>query len=409
MILQTFGATLSAAPDFLLLGPGHRMAFSGVARHLPAGGVATLAERAAQFFATADQAEPGRDAAAGGAAAGEDCRILVGAVPYGTSAADHLFQPLHRLAPVAGAQPRMVRPTALKATTKPAVRVQAEPSAAQYRAAVAEALARIGQGRFEKIVLSRSLRLIAQQPHDPVALLERLSRDPLVTVFSAPLPALPTAPARRLIGATPELLVERRGDQVFSHPLAGSTPRRADALADREAGAQLLASPKNQREHRAAAEMVLDTLAPYCRKLSAPLGMALTSTAGMWHLGTRIEGLLRDRDTPCAELLAVLHPTPAVCGLPRAIAEAALPELEGYDRGFYAGAVGWLDDRGDGAWYLALRCAEVSDCEARLYAGAGIVAGSTPEAEAAETSAKFRAMLSAFGVDESGIALEEMN
>jgi isochorismate synthase len=178
-------------------------------------------------------------------------------------------------------------------------------------------------------------------------------------------------------------------------------------VADRDAGAQLLASPKNQREHRAAAEMVLDTLTPYCRKLSAPLGIALTSTAGMWHLGTRIEGLLRDRDTPCAELLAALHPTPAVCGLPRQIAEAALPQLEGYDRGFYAGAVGWLDDSGDGAWYLALRCAEISGCEARLYAGAGIVAGSTPEAEEAETSAKFRAMLGAFGVDESGIALAE--
>ena len=403
MTHQPFGATLTAAPDFLLSGPGHCMAFSGVARQLPAGRVATLAERAARFFAEGNRAPAGEAATTG------ECRILVGAVPYGTSAEDHLFQPLHRLAPFTGEPPRMRRPTAAGTATKPALRVQAEPSAAQYRAAVAEALVRIGKGRFEKIVLSRSLRLIAQQPHDPAELLQRLSCDPLVTVFSAPLPVLAAAPARRLLGATPELLVERRGEQVFSHPLAGSTPRRADPLADREAGAQLLASPKNQREHRAAAERVLDTLAPYCCKLSAPLGMALTATAGMWHLGTRIEGLLRDRDTPCAALLAALHPTPAVCGLPRPIAEAALPELEGYDRGFYAGAVGWLDDRGDGGWYLALRCAEVNGCEARLYAGAGIVAGSTPEAEEAETSAKFRAMLSAFGVDESGIALEEMN
>jgi isochorismate synthase len=198
MALQSFGATLTAAADFLLLGHSHSMAFSGMARGLPAGGVATLADRAARFFAAGDAA------ASGVTASDEACRILVGAVPYDTMAEDNLFQPLRRLSLFAGAQAGMVRPAAPKAVAKPAVQVLAEPPAAQYREAVAEAVARIGQGAFEKIVLSRSLRLIAQQPHDPAYLLDRLSRDPLVTVFSTPLQRHPDAQARRLIGATPE-------------------------------------------------------------------------------------------------------------------------------------------------------------------------------------------------------------
>lgn len=374
------GPRPASAPDFLLAGPRHSLALAGVLRALPRGGVATLAGRAADFF----------DAGHNGP------RLLAGAVPYDREAPDFLFQPAAEL-PLAFPAPGPGRTAS--------TRIVADPPAARYREAVAQAVRRIGQGEFEKIVLSRSLRLVASAPHDEAALLAMMRRDSRATVFSVPLPPRQGAGRRRLVGATPELLVERRGRRVLSHPLAGSARRSADPALDRRAGAALMASAKDRREHEIAAEMVLDTLAPWCDRLAAPEGMALTSTAQMWHLGTRIEGRLRDSGTSCAELLAALHPTPAVCGLPRDAADAALAGLEGYDRGFYAGAVGWLDASGDGCWYLALRCAEIAGTEARLYAGAGIVASSDPAAEEAETSAKFRTMLSAFGLDEQGDAL----
>lgn len=374
MTLLSAQSLATRLPDFLIAGPGHALAWEGIRRRLAAGPLASLAARAAGFFA-----------------AGHDGpQRLVGAVPFDPQAADALFQPAREGTVPAGV-PGAQGPAAAR------VPVHHEPSPSAFRAAVARAVERIGAGEFDKIVLSRSLHLAASGAEEAGNLLARLRADALATVFSVPLPGA----ARRLIGATPELLLERRGRQAFSHPLAGSARRSAEPQADRAAAAALLASDKDRREHRMAAEMVLDTLAPWCREIAADEIRAVP-TARMWHLGTRITGELRDPGTPCAALLAALHPTPAVCGLPRAPALAALPGLEGYDRGFYAGAVGWLDASGDGCWYLALRCAELSAAGARLYAGAGVVAGSDPAAEEAETSAKFLAMLAAFGIDESG-------
>ena len=125
----------------------------------------------------------------------------------------------------------------------------------------------------------------------------------------------------------------------------------------------------------------------------------------MWHLGTRIEGRLRDDSTPSVLLASALHPTPAVCGMPMARAADLIRKLEPVARDFYAGAVGWCDANGDGAWYVAIRCAEISGRQARLYAGAGIVPGSDPMAEAAETGAKFGAFLAALGLpQDAGLA-----
>ena len=366
---------------FVLDAPGKAVSASGVAAMLPSGPIATLDARVAAFFA----AHPSGP------------RVVVGAVPYDREAADCLFQPqslcfdegiaLHPSAPA---------PVA-------AWDVTPEPDVAQYCAAVDAALTRIGEagGALSKVVLSRSLRLHAAHRIDPAPLLAALRLDASVTVFSTPV-SDPRAGAARLIGATPELLVSRRDGIVASHPLAGTLPRGGDPVSDRAAGAALLASIKDRHEHALVVEAVLDALAPFCDRLTAPEGPDLRGTATMWHLGTRIEGALRDPETPVAALLAALHPTPAVCGMPRAAADAALRELEGYDRGFYAGAVGWADEAGDGEWYVALRCAEIEGASARLFAGAGIVAGSEPEAEAMETSAKFLAMLRAFGIDETG-------
>jgi isochorismate synthase len=252
-----------------------------------------------------------------------------------------------------------------------------------------------------KIVLARSLLLETHKRIDPMALWQRLAQDRSVTAFMTPLPASNTTDDAMLVGATPELLLKKAGSSVLSHPLAGSARRHPDASEDQQAAAQLLRSEKDLREHRHVVEAILDTLAPYCQTLHAPEMPSLRSTASMWHLGTRIEGVLRSPDLPCVELLRDLHPTPAVCGTPRDWARTMISRLESIDRGFFAGAVGWTQANGDGTWYVAIRCAELRAHQARLFAGAGIVQGSDPDAETRETAAKFTAMLQALQLEDS--------
>lgn len=383
--------TAMSVPPFQLVSSGRAFRASGTRRLLARGDAATLGARVRDFFAS----EPGGP------------RCLVGALPFDRQARDFLVQPeaiaIDRNAALPGMRP---------ASTLPGGRwrVEAEPDRSAYADAVARSLALMAASRDEpaplrKVVLSRSLTLASERALDPAALLGLLAGDSSVTAFCVPLPAGP-AP-RALVGATPELLVSKKGDAVVSHPLAGSARRGADPVLDRRAGAALLASDKDRREHRAVVEAVLDVLSPYCVELGTPEGTALRATATIWHLGTRIVGRLRDPDFSAAELAAALHPTPAVCGLPRERAAAVIRELEGYDRDFYAGAVGWTDEAGDGEWHVAIRCADLSGNRIRLYAGAGIVEGSDPLAEVDETSAKFLPILSALGVDETGRPLKE--
>ncbi|MDG3578057.1 isochorismate synthase [Rhizobium sp. YJ-22] len=370
--------------EFRLANKAMPVVAAGLRKALVSGAIDTLSARCVSFF---------RDHRDGPA-------ILVGALPFDRRAADFLYQPaeftrvyglpkLGNGATTAGVKGRLI----------------AEPPADAYARAVSASLALMAEDgmALAKVVLSRSLRLEAASV-DLFALMRRLGADPLVTTFLTPLCAVGN---RWLVGATPELLVSKRGEEVLSHPLAGSARRDVDPQRDRQSGEALLASDKDRREHRMVAETILDVLAPLCAELSAPEGMTLSQTASMWHLGTRIRGRLRDRDTPVAELLARLHPTPAVCGLPRERAAQVIAALEGYDRGFYAGAVGWMDAGGDGDWYVSLRCAEVAGRTMRLFAGAGIVPGSDPAAETDETSAKFQAILAALGMDENGRALSE--
>jgi len=327
--------------------------------------------------------------------------LVAGALPFDREAADRLTAPARLGQDLAG--PPADRPAGPRDWV-----LREEPPAADYAAAVSRALDRMAGERdaptLRKVVLARSLLATSDAPIDAPALLHRLrATDASVTAFLVPLPPGPDGTTRHLVGATPELLVSRNGRSVVSHPLAGSARRGADPAADEAARASLTASDKDRREHALVTEFILDTLAPHCRALPAPDGTAIRSTRSMWHLGTRIEGELRDPDLSAADLAAMLHPTPAVCGLPREAAAALIPGLEAMDRGFYAGAVGWCDRAGDGAWHVSIRCAEVGGCRARLYAGAGIVPGSEPEAELRETEAKFCAMLHAIGVDTAGL------
>lgn len=392
---EAFAASAFApALPFALVSDRETVVGKGCLGVVPAG-EAPLSDRVGAYFA----ARP------------ERASLLVGALPYAKGAPAHLFQPaeVSRSAgracfAAAYPPPALVRPAASIPARWTAV---AEPSLDAYRAAVAGALARMerGSGDLRKIVLSRSLRLTSSAPVDAGALLRRLAQDPHVTGFCVPLPG--DTGSRALVGATPELLIAKTGAAILSHPLAGSAQRQREASADRAAAEALGASEKDNREHAEVVEAILDQLAPSCTELGAPDGTQIVATASMWHLGTRIVGRLRDADTPSIALASLLHPTPAVCGTPREAAAAAIAELEGYDRGFYAGAVGWCEASGDGVWHVAIRCAEIAGHEARLYAGAGIVRGSDPALEGAETSAKFAALLRALGIDEEGRPLTE--
>lgn len=366
----------------------------GLARRLPAGPAETLGRRVRDFFqglddlCVSDRPVP---------------RLLVGALPFDRQADDMLFLPEQvsntpwpRETPIANAHGRW--------------RIEPEPSRATYEAAVTRVLEEIRASRaseapLDKVVLSRSLRVLADQDIDAFGLWTRLRADHSVTRFLTPLGAGPGGAMRRLVGASPELLVSKQGEAVLSHPLAGSARRSVDPSQDEASAKALFASDKDRREHAVVVEAILDSLAPYCRELKAPPGPALVSTRTVWHLGTRIHGVLRHPDeTSAAELAAALHPTPAVAGSPRNQALGMIDALEGYDRGFYAGAVGWTNASGDGAWYVSLRCAEVCGPQARLYAGAGVVEGSSSQGEADETSNKFQAVLQALGIDEDGQA-----
>ncbi len=269
------------------------------------------------------------------------------------------------------------------------------PSPEEYRRAVSAALERLESGHLTKIVLARSVLLREARGADARTLLRRLAHnDPDAYVFAVDLLG-----GRVLLGASPELLVRRAGPLVSAHPLAGSAPRRHDPVQDREAGEALLRSAKDLREHAIVTEAVAAGLRPLCRELTVPEAPSLVKTATMWHLGTRITGRLDSPETSSLHLALALHPTPAVCGTPRLPARDAIARIENLDRGFYSGAVGWCDASGDGEWAVTIRCAEVAPSEIRLFAGAGIVPGSDPDGELAETSAKLQTLLRVLGVD----------
>jgi menaquinone-specific isochorismate synthase len=253
--------------------------------------------------------------------------------------------------------------------------------------AVADAVDRLRAGEADKVVLARDHAVWSRQPFDPVDLARRLA---------ARFPSCHTFVVDGLVGATPELLLSRRGHDVASRVLAGTTGRSDDEADDAALGAALLASDKDRREHGYAADSVRDVLDPWCDLLHGDAQPRLLRLDNVQHLATTFEGRLA-ADRTALEVVAALHPTAAVGGTPRDVAVAMIHELEGMDRGRYAAPVGWTDAAGDGEWGIALRCAELAGARARLFAGVGIVAASLPEAELEETRLKLLAMQSALG------------
>lgn len=251
---------------------------------------------------------------------------------------------------------------------------------------VAVARDRIRSGQLTKAVLARELVLRSNQPIDQPAVISRLAAaHPSATVFALD----------GFVGASPELLVSRIDDVVQAHPLAGTAARASDTAADQQAAAGLLASTKDRWEHRITIDWLLNELLRFCSYVDAEPEPRIVSLPNVHHLGTRVEGRLSTPPSSVLELVAALHPTPAVGGEPQREALDLIAELEQAQRGRYAGPTGWVDGDGNGAFVVAIRSAQIIGCEARLFAGVGVVGDSDPEAELAETRAKFQAMLPA--------------
>ncbi len=256
-----------------------------------------------------------------------------------------------------------------------------------YEAAVARATELIAAGRLEKIVLAREVQAHAPAAYDPAAMLGVL-RDAFPACFCF---CVGRGDAT-LIAASPELLVRREGHRVSTLALAGSTRRSADPAVDDHLGEQLLRDESYRSEHAIVARRIERTLRDHAVWVAAAPEPELVKIANIQHLATPIRAQLA-APIDALELAGLMHPTPAVGGEPRQVAMPLIPALEGLDRGWYAGPVGWTDATGDGEFCVALRCALLRGNVARCYAGNGIVRDSRPLAELAETEDKLQALL----------------
>lgn len=267
----------------------------------------------------------------------------------------------------------------------------------RYQDAVRGALAAIEAGEVSKVVVARDLTGTVPEGAD----LRRLVR-----ALAAGYPDTWVFAADGLIGASPETLVTVRGGTVTARVLAGTAARGADPDADTAAGAALASSAKDLDEHQYATQSVLGALRPHTRALARSEQPFLLTLPNLFHLATDVEGELADGSS-ALDMVGALHPTAAVAGTPTAAAIAAIRRLEPFDRGRYAGPVGWVDAGGNGEWAIALRCAQFDTGSVRganpaggelgvtAYAGAGIVTGSDPETELLETRIKFRPLVDA--------------
>lgn len=360
--------------------PGQTLLAHGVAACLPMGEAGDLAIRAMGFLREASQAG--------------HAGLLIGAIPFLPEAPPYLFVPQHF--ELAGGGRQMLT-AELSPRSSVEVRAESLPTEARYEQNVTDALTQIAAGKLQKVVLSRALRVQAELLL-PNLLRALASRNPRGYTYAVPLPEATEGGSRSLVGASPELLLARRGGHVISNPLAGSIPRSNDLAEDERRAQGLLRSAKDLHEHALVVDAVAAALRPYCHELVVPASPSLVATPTMWHLSSEVRGELRDLSTSSLELALALHPTPAVCGYPRDVARDFICESEGFERGFFTGLVGWCNVLGDGEWAVTIRCAEVSAHAATLYAGAGIVAGSDPALELAETAAKLRTMLGAMGL-----------
>lgn len=253
-------------------------------------------------------------------------------------------------------------------------------SAEGFMNSVREAISEISKGRVQKVVLARDLVSSVDENFDVRTALKRLANK---------YPTCWTYSVDGLFGASPELLVRVSHKQVSARVLAGTAGRGTDPGVDFAISNALAASHKNITEHRFAVKSLVDELQKFCSQVDADSEPFSLQLPNLWHLASDVHAVLRD-DASVLDLAAVLHPTAAVAGTPTLEAQKLISELEPFDRGRYAGPVGWIGADGDGEWAIALRGALLSDGQITAYAGCGIIAESEPEAELDETELKFK-------------------
>ncbi len=373
---------VAAGDGILFVRDGVGLAARGVARRVPIGNVARVL---AGIERHDEVGQPGCGPVALGALPfrpGAPCELIIPATLVGKGPDGHQWvTTIDDIEPDFGAA-HAPDPAVNSFSVRPLTPVDT------YLDSVRRARDAVRRGELTKVVIARDVIVEAAEPLDVHAILLRL-RASFGSSYRYAVDGF--------VGASPELLVSRHGEICRSHPLAGTAARTGDPTVDARLGAELIASMKNQVEHRVVIDVVHDTLLPFCSYLDWEPEPSLVTVANVQHLGTLIEGRFSDPAPNVVDLARALSPTPALGGHPRQAALDLLGDLEPFDRGRYGGAVGWVDAEGNGTWAVAIRCAELSADRrrARLFAGGGIVAESEPLAELAETQAKFQAMLSA--------------
>lgn len=272
------------------------------------------------------------------------------------------------------------------------------PGHQEFLQMVARAAALTATSQIDKVVLSRLLDITTDKPVDSGLLLERLiAQNPSSFNFHVPL-----AGGSVLLGASPELLLRKKGDEFSSLPLAGSARRQDDEKQDKAAGETLLASGKDRHEHVLVTQAMKHVLQMRSHRVDVPDVPQLVTTSTLWHLATPISGVANPQENALS-LACLLHPTPALSGYPHKIAKRLITELEPFDRELFGGIVGWCDSEGNGEWVVTIRCARIDNNKVRLFAGAGIVSASSPESEWHETGVKLSTMLNVFGLNSADV------
>lgn len=278
--------------------------------------------------------------------------------------------------------------------TSQKAKVISPPTGEDYKNGVSHLLDLFDTTELSKVVLSRSVKITTDENINQCSLLRNLlSINTSGYTFCSQI-----SERSKLMGASPELLLSKKGSHVLSNPLAGSRAKSSCGVENQNAYSSLLDTQKDLNEHNLVVEEVEKVLSNYCHNLYTPMVPSVIETETMLHLSTVLQGQADDPNINALKIAAELHPTPAVCGFPRQPAYAAIKEIENFDRGYFTGMVGWCDARGNGEWVVTIRCAEVSLRSMSIYAGAGIVHESSPQSELDETGAKMKTILRAAGI-----------
>ena len=334
--------------------------------------------------------------------------MVVGAIPFDARRPGVLYRPAQVVVEQAPSPGAVVAPTGRLDV------VGQSPDPDGYRRIVRQAVAAIRSGAMDKVVLGRCTTVEVSHASEvwrPDDVLARLrASNPDAYVFRLDLDGgmggLFDEPGT-LLGASPELVLSCTDSRIWTLPLAGTIARGTDPASDIRAARALLSSGKDLAEHAHVSRAVVEALGRHVDDIEMPSGPQLVATPVVWHLGTPIEGVLREGRSPL-ELLYDLHPTPAVCGWPSTPARDFIARCEGFDRGLFAGLIGWMDVNGDCEWALVLRAGVLHADRATMFAGAGIVAASDPASELHETATKMMTFTSALGelVDSPAIGLQ---